>query len=253
MSERFSVVLCRPEGALNIGSVCRAMKTTGLDHLVIVDPLIDIQSDEVIKQIRQMAVHAFTVFQDAIVIKSLDEYRKECVLIAGMTRRQGLKRKFFSFFPEELALYTAEISEGRTALVFGNEQNGLNDDELALCDCAVQIPSSPDCPSLNLSHAVQIIAYTLYKEISESKASYSPINKIEVDALKEEFMAVLKEAGYFEKPDRFRTGQLLGDILSRSRMSSGEAKHLDRILKKLRYLIRDKKTMKESGPGDEGF
>ncbi|MDP7477483.1 MAG: hypothetical protein QF442_03480, partial [Candidatus Peribacteraceae bacterium] len=45
------------------------------------------------------------------------------------------------------------------------------DSELALCNLAVRIPSSSLFPSLNLSHAVQIVCYAIYREITHAASS----------------------------------------------------------------------------------
>src|SRR5690606_11441147 len=47
------------------------------------------------------------------------------------------------------------------ALVFGPERSGLSNAELDLCHASVYIPGNPDYNSLNLSQAVQVIAYEL--------------------------------------------------------------------------------------------
>jgi tRNA (cytidine32/uridine32-2'-O)-methyltransferase len=47
------------------------------------------------------------------------------------------------------------------ALVFGNERTGLENEELALCHAMVRIPSVDDFSSLNLSQAVQVMAYEM--------------------------------------------------------------------------------------------
>ena len=36
--DRVVIVLCRPEGALNVGATCRAMKTMGMSSLYLVEP-----------------------------------------------------------------------------------------------------------------------------------------------------------------------------------------------------------------------
>jgi tRNA (cytidine32/uridine32-2'-O)-methyltransferase len=49
----------------------------------------------------------------------------------------------------------------QVALVFGNERTGLENEELARCHAMVRIPSVDDFSSLNLSQAVQVMAYEL--------------------------------------------------------------------------------------------
>ncbi len=129
--DRVHIVLCRPEGALNVGSVCRAMKSMGLKKLTIVSPA-PFDNDEVF----QMAIHAREIYENAHVTASLPEALAGTVLSAGITRRRGVRRKWFSVLPEELAEKAASLDSGNIALVFGNEQSGLSDEELKQCNIA---------------------------------------------------------------------------------------------------------------------
>ena len=56
-------------------------------------------------------------------------------------------------------------SRDKPALVFGRENYGLYKDELALCETTVTIPTSPDYPVLNLSHAVGILLYEINRNL----------------------------------------------------------------------------------------
>jgi tRNA/rRNA methyltransferase len=54
-------------------------------------------------------------------------------------------------------------ADERASLVLGPETSGLTLEELALCGRRARIPSHPDQPSLNLSHAAMIVAYEVYR------------------------------------------------------------------------------------------
>ena len=58
----------------------------------------------------------------------------------------------------------------KVSIVFGNEAAGLDNEDLGKCDFHLQIPTSEDS-SLNLSHAVQIVAHEIYKGSSSSDLS----------------------------------------------------------------------------------
>ena len=58
----------------------------------------------------------------------------------------------------------------KVSIVFGNEAVGLDNEDLGKCDFHLQIPTSEDS-SLNLSHAVQIVAHEIYKGSSSSDLS----------------------------------------------------------------------------------
>jgi tRNA/rRNA methyltransferase len=48
------------------------------------------------------------------------------------------------------------------ALVFGREDKGLSNEELALCSRVIQIPTSDSYVSLNLSQAVMVCCYEIF-------------------------------------------------------------------------------------------
>jgi tRNA/rRNA methyltransferase len=156
------VVLSRPSEPRNVGAACRAIKNAGITRLTIVtDSEIDL------KAARPLAVDARDVLEAARIVPDLRTALAGSTLIAGVTRRLGQRRKLVSYLPWQLAekvvgLPSTSPSSNPVSIVFGNEQSGLTDSELQLCHIAVSIPSSPEFPSLNLSHAVQVIAYELY-------------------------------------------------------------------------------------------
>jgi len=226
------VVLCRPEGALNVGAVCRAMKSMGLRDLYLVSPA-SFNDDEVF----QMAIHARELYENAHVTDSLEAALKDTALSAGITRRRGARRKWFSILPEELADKSASLESGITALVFGNERTGLDDDELNCCNIACHIPTSPDFPSLNLSHAVQIVTSVFYRRsIGENTGTYNPVDREELDQLVQVIHDSLDAMNYFKAADRFHTDRYFRDILARSALSLREARQLEKVFRKLQYL-----------------
>lgn len=229
---RVDVVLCRPEGSWNVGACCRAMKTMGIESLILVSPA-ELERDEVLT----MALHARDVYCNAVRVDSLGEALKNSALSAGITRRRGVRRKWFSIIPEELAERASLYSSGRISLVFGNERSGLSDEELGHCNMACHIPSSENFPSLNLSHAVQLVTSAFWRYALEGKTgSYNPIPKENLDALVQVIHDSLDAMGYFKAADRFHTDRYFRDILARAALSSREALHMEKIFRKLQYL-----------------
>jgi TrmH family RNA methyltransferase len=177
---RIQVILAHPQSSGNIGAVCRAMKTMNIHTLSIIgkknfDPV----------RIKHLAVHAYDIYKNASVFNNLEDALQDVSLIAGITRRRGKKRKYFAITPEELA-EKITYNRGKTALVFGNEESGLSREELSYCHLAVKIPSSGVFPSLNLSHAVQIITYQVFRALSKPVFPlYTPINQTQLRFLTE--------------------------------------------------------------------
>lgn len=160
--ENIRIVLARPSEPRNVGAVCRAMKNSGLSRLSIVAP--DGVDEE---RARPLAVAALDVLEQAVITADLPSAIRGSSMVAGVTRRTGKRRKAASFRPWEFATQvTGAVNgtseQGIVSVVFGNEQSGLSDEELQLCQMAVAIPTSDAQPSLNLSHAVQVIGYELY-------------------------------------------------------------------------------------------
>ena len=54
------------------------------------------------------------------------------------------------------------------SIIFGNEQSGLSNDEIQLCNYIATIPTDHAYTSLNLAAAVQIFSYEYFKNINKN-------------------------------------------------------------------------------------
>jgi tRNA/rRNA methyltransferase len=156
--DNIRVVLVSPIYSGNIGSVCRAMMNMGISDLAIAAPRAPLNYNEA----RMMACHAESVLDHRKEFPSVAEAVADCGLVAGTTGREGLYREHAKT-PREWAprlLTAAETS--KVALLFGPEDNGLSNEDMALCTQIVRIPSNPAYPSLNLAQAVMVFCYELY-------------------------------------------------------------------------------------------
>ena len=97
----------------------------------------------------------FSCFEDAI--KNLD-YLVATSSIESKTDKRHLRN------PVLLEDFSEKIFDvkGKVGLVFGREDYGLFNEEIAACDIMLKIPTSESYPSLNLSHAVTIVLYSIY-------------------------------------------------------------------------------------------
>jgi tRNA G18 (ribose-2'-O)-methylase SpoU len=59
--------------------------------------------------------------------------------------------------------HAIDLGDSPWALVLGNEQKGLSDEQLAACDMAVSMPMRGKVSSLNLSVVAGILLYALNK------------------------------------------------------------------------------------------
>jgi tRNA (cytidine32/uridine32-2'-O)-methyltransferase len=170
LSGHLRFVLVRTSHPGNIGSAARAMRTMGFNRMELVSPhrFPD-------REASALAAGADDVLEAAGVHQGLVEALAGSSLAFGLSaRRRGVNLPELS--PREAAaqaLAAAQRGE-RVALVFGNERTGLENEELARCHAMVRIPSVDDFSSLNLSQAVQVMAYELRVALLGENVSAPP-------------------------------------------------------------------------------
>ncbi|WP_111412158.1 RNA methyltransferase [Billgrantia lactosivorans] len=159
MLANIRIVLVQTYHPGNIGASARAMKTMGLTDLVLVKPRRFPDSEAT-----RLAAGAEDVIDSARVVGSLEEAIADCVQVVGASARlRSLPLPHFDE-PEAMAReLVAHAADDPVALVFGRERFGLTNDEIRCCSHQVSIPSNPDYGILNLSQAVQVLAYETFK------------------------------------------------------------------------------------------
>ncbi|MBQ7158175.1 MAG: RNA methyltransferase [Treponema sp.] len=232
--KKIVIVLVHPDESRNVGAVCRAMANNGISALRIVGKREDFDDERV----RILAIHAAGIWEQAQFFDSITAATADCVFAAGTTRRRGKKRKGKLLLPEEFtelasqATGTKNDEGGKIAAVFGNERTGLLDEELNECTMGVTIPSCPDFASLNLSHAVQIICYHLFRSQDKTSPGYMPLTLARIDRTVKTITDNLKEIGFFSLNGREDMERFWRMILSRAALSEGEAAYLEKIFNK---------------------
>lgn len=156
--ENFRVILVGTLYSGNIGSVCRAMANMGLRDLALVAPRICDDGTEA----ERMAVHATDILEGKRTFATLEEAVADCAWVVGTTAREGLYRAHVQEPRKLMPELLRRASDGRVALVFGREDKGLTNDEIAQCNQLIRIPVYPGYTSINLSQAVLICAYELF-------------------------------------------------------------------------------------------
>jgi len=154
---RVRIVLVRPEAPVNVGAAARIVRNTGLCGLDLVGP-----GDWRTVECWRTAWGAHEVLEQARVFADLAAAVATASYVVGFTGRR--EKGVPALDVRDAAAEAAGLApEDEAALVFGPETSGLTQDEMALCGRRAFIPSHPDQPSLNLSHAVMIAAYELFR------------------------------------------------------------------------------------------
>ena len=228
------IILCRPDESRNVGSACRAMANMGMKNLRIVGKKADYDEEKV----KTLAIHAFSIWENAVFFDSIEEATKDCYVSAGTTGRRGKKRKEWLLTPDEFSTKVNDIENGKVAVIFGNERTGLTDEELECCTLGVKIPTDEEFGSLNLSHAVQIICYELYKHLKvPTLTGYTPITLERLSKTVTSLTDDLKKVGFFSVTGRPEMENFWTSVFARAALSEGEAQYIEKIFNKAAGLI----------------
>lgn len=160
------VVLVRPAGPRNVGSVLRVAANFGPCELWLVRP--ERPSILVHPDFEQMSHGVEDVAAKVRVAASLGEALAECTASVGFTARARDHRELVDWREVRGALAARAAEPGmRLALVFGNEETGLSAAETAPLGELVRIPTSAEHGSLNLAMAVGLVLSTLFLDQPE--------------------------------------------------------------------------------------
>jgi tRNA/rRNA methyltransferase len=164
MQSRFGFILVNPQLGENIGSCARSMKNFGFTKLNVVSPRDGWPNTKA----RMTSVGAFDIIKSACIYKNVDDVVKKFDLIfATSARNRDINKKYISLtnFTKLLSKY----KNSNIGVMFGPEASGLSNYDLSLSNFIIQIPTSKKLTSLNLSHAVIIVCYEIYKSLHFSK------------------------------------------------------------------------------------
>ncbi len=226
----FRVVLVEPLYSGNVGSVARVMKNFGFSELILLNPC------ELDAQARAMSMHAYDIIENARIEFSLKDALSGSNLIVGMTgipgKTDNKHMRMPAISPRKLKEKLAGKS-GVVSLVFGREDRGLLNEELELCDIIVNIPTSNEYPSMNLSHAVAVILY----ELSDVKADIDYMAPhFDLELLYEHLEEVLSDIEYKEHKED-KTKLMLRRILGRAELTGREVQTLRGVLRRIQWKM----------------
>jgi tRNA/rRNA methyltransferase len=158
-----TVILVRPQLAVNIGMCARAMANFGLDDLRLVNPREGWPRSDEYRDVAYSAAAGATALLDAArVFPSVEAAVADLHAVYASTARERGQMK--AVVSPSVAMSAAVAASGeRRGILFGPERTGLDNDEVAIADSIITFPSSPAYASLNLSQAVLICGYEWFK------------------------------------------------------------------------------------------
>ena len=246
------IVLVEPSHPGNIGATARAMKNMALGNLVLVRPKQFPHSEATAR-----ASGADDVLQCARVVDSIGEAIADCGFVAATTSRD---RDPNIRIADVRAAAERIVNEARTApaaVLFGAERTGLTNTELAAAHILIRIPANEAYLSLNLSMAVQIVAYELFRAggttVVRPERDVPLATGAEMERLYTHLAQVLEEIDF---RDRTQSGTHLmmriHRFLQRAELDQNEANILRGVLTAVQSRRRRAGPADDQGPPDDG-
>lgn len=270
------IVLVRPRNPLNIGAAARAMGNFGFRDLVVVNPY------EPAWQETRSAVGAEDLVKSARAVATLVEAAGDASVVVGTTSgsRRQLTRELFSLtdLRDWLESRMADCQSGRAskaavtrgapkptgrgaarirraALLFGSEKTGLSNLEMSYCHALVRVPTSPDCPSMNLGQAVAVCCYELSRlGLASERAPGKRVHRSDPATMQslahlfDRAARVLDDVGYLQPKSREATLLKLRQFLVELGITNYDARILGGILAQIEWKLGLAAGVKESTP-----
>jgi len=229
--DNIQIVLVEPQHPGNIGSSARGMKNMGLKHLVLVSP-----PKEWFEGARIMAANSTDLLKRARTFLTISEAVSDSIFVVGMTRRGGEARSPAELKISAIKRILKKATQGQVSILFGNERVGLSEQELSDCHLNLSITTSPDQPSLNLSHAVLLLTYELFRNsdakrfpvIRKDRETYLA-KESDLDEMCRLVLPALTKLGYTNSAKRKHLGTLVKTIKRTAKKSEFEIREVKMI------------------------
>jgi tRNA/rRNA methyltransferase len=177
-----AVILVEPQLGENIGMVARAMLNFSLSDLRLVRPRDRWPNPKAVN----VASGADVVLDGARLFDTTEQAVADLHHIAAATARLRDMTKTV-MTPNAAAAAMVGAGAGRWGILFGPENAGLDNDDLALAEVAVHVEANPAFMSLNLAQAVLVMGYEWYQAAAGAPAP-KPARKYAEPARQEEIV-----------------------------------------------------------------
>jgi tRNA/rRNA methyltransferase len=234
------IVLVRPRNPLNIGAAARALANFGLMDMAVVDAF-----EPTWDEARHAAIGGNVVISAARAVPALSDILSDVTLVLGTTTgsRRNLGRELLPL-PELAAWLRLRKARGKAALLFGSEKTGLSNEDMSHCHALVRIPTTPECPSMNLGQAVAVCAYELSRSdvVSVQPARVTahpsdPANLQTLDHVLERAVHILDVSGYLQPKSRAAMLLKLRRLLLDLNLTCNDARVLGGVLSQVEWKL----------------
>lgn len=230
-------VLVNPQMGENIGSAARAMWNFSLDRMRLVAPRDGWPNAKA----DALAAGAGRLLDEAQLFATTAEALEDCSFVFATTARaRDLTKPVYS--PESaMALAAQKIAKGeKVAVLFGPERAGLENEDIALANAAINVPVNPDFSSLNLAQCVLLTGYEWQRQVGDvthertDMAGTQWASHGETEALARRYEDTLQDSGFFFPPEKVTSMKLnLRNMWSRMPLTRADVQMLHGVLRQL--------------------
>ena len=231
------VVLVEPRNAGNIGSVVRAMKNMGISHLRLVNP---VEYRDVTEQ-KKMGYRSQEIIEASEEYENLANAKGDIFQGFLATTKKGKWKKDFIFPGKAGEIIAERVKQEKIAIVFGREDSGVTIDESQTANYYITVPTAVTYPSLNLSQAVLLVLYEVYRKVIEPPEVFFPkrAEKKEFDRLYDNIWDLMKSL-LIKEPEKGLFHRSLRRALNRTHWTNADIAVFDRACKQVRWFVQNK-------------
>jgi len=231
------VVLVEPKTAGNIGAVARVMSNFNFKNLVLVEPRCNYMSEEslarakkgknILKKARVFDMNFFDKFDYVI----------------GTTAKIGSSYNIIRspLTPEDLREKLKSV-DGKIAIVFGREEDGLRNEEIKKCDFIISIGTSVRNRAMNLSHSVAVVLYEIFKKSKARKINkgIKGISKKEKEIILNVIDSLINKLGFSTENKKETQRKLWKRLIGKAMLTKREAYGVIGFFKKIKKFVEKK-------------
>ena len=226
--DNIEFVLVEPSHPGNVGAAARAIGTMGFKNLVLVKPTKHPHPES-----RARSSGALDILLDARVCDSLEEAIADSSLVIGTTARQRrISVPIDSIHECTQSIFESSLKQ-KVSIIFGPETSGLSNNDIDRCNRLVYIPTGEMHSSLNLSMAVQVIAYQLnlaFFGLEEGQETRDLASGKEMELFYEHLEDVLLETGFLNPTNPKQLMRRLKALFNRAQLDDNEVNIMRGIL-----------------------
>lgn len=213
----------------------RAMLNCGLDQLRLVRPRDGWPNENA----RATAADADSVLENAKLYDHIDDAIADCQRVYAATARQRSLRIPGLDLREAVCEMVEAAPPPKTAILFGPEASGLDNETLSRADRLIHFATNPDFPSLNLAQAVLLFGWEWRQSSPVESASIGSVNlpatREETNAFLSRLEQALDDSQFFvSQEQRPNTIRSLRAFFTRSNTSDEELRMLHGVLTALK-------------------